>query len=221
MPGFIDPNAPDVATEYSRFIDGDILGKMIFKNFLLNRVGIAPEAIIMPRGRHGDVEADEVLPADARLLLLQREVDIEVKCARINVANRSRGSSNENYAFYGFLNTRDTKDDRSYDIAVAICVRVLGIEEPGYWDHLTEHQEQLTRHGHQFSVTTMPHEPEFLNICGFFIVPRSQIQSNQWRVTISGNSSRCPYWGHFAWGYDVAACTKRWDEAILSQPHTD
>ena len=214
MPGFIDPNAPDIATEYSRFIDGDILGKIIFKNFMLNRIGVNTDSIVIPRGRHGDVEASETLPADARLLLPERACDIEIKCARINVANRSRGDRNENYSFYGFLNTRDTKDDRTYDIAVAICVRVLGIEEPEYWQHLEAHEQKLASQGHHFAPTALPHEPEFLNICGFFIVPRCDIQSNQWRVTISGNSSRCPYWGHFAWGHDASACQHRWQTAF-------
>jgi hypothetical protein len=37
MPGSLDPKSPTVEAEYARFIDGDVLGKLVFKNFVVNR----------------------------------------------------------------------------------------------------------------------------------------------------------------------------------------
>ena len=112
MSGFIDLLAPDPSHEYSRFLDGDVLGKMLFKNFLINRVGIQPPDFYIPRGRHGDVESPETLPADARVTVDGLPLQFEIKAGRRTTANRHRGDTNEAYSFYGFLRTRDTKYDR-------------------------------------------------------------------------------------------------------------
>jgi hypothetical protein len=52
MSGFLDPNAPSIEAEYPRYINGDIRGKILFKNFLLHRIGISPENIYIPLGRY-------------------------------------------------------------------------------------------------------------------------------------------------------------------------
>lgn len=225
MAGFIDPQAPDILTEYSRFVGDDFLGKVIFKNFLLNRIGILHDQIHIPRGRHGDVGAQDKSAADARVRIELGSLNVEVKCARINVANRSRGDKNENYQFFGWTRTRDLLKAKEFDLAVAICVGVPGIEESGYWEYLPAKQQALSKRGIEFNATAFPHEAVFLNVCSFFILPRHAIQSNQWRVTFSGTGkSKSPYWYAHAWGYDRVDCLKKWNNALavldLSQRET-
>lgn len=221
MPGLIDKFAPDVASEYLRFLDLDILGKMLFKNFLIHRIGLAETDIYVPRSRssRGDIEHEERLPADARITTAQGHLNVEVKAARINVANRSRDVPNENFQFVGCLETRDTKSTREFDLMVAICVRVPGLEDPGYWAYLTRQEQRLKEFRASFSATTRPHEPDYLNVCGFFVIPRNAIKTTTVRATIlSSRTPRCPYWGYFAWGYDHEACRSKWQAALRSLP---
>ena len=54
MTGFLDLSAPNTAAEYARHVDGDILGKLIVRNFLINRIELPAESIFTPVGRYGD-----------------------------------------------------------------------------------------------------------------------------------------------------------------------
>jgi hypothetical protein len=61
MAGFLDPRAPSIEAEYARYLDADILGKIVFKNFLIHRAGAAQAPLHIPLGRYGD--RDESAPA--------------------------------------------------------------------------------------------------------------------------------------------------------------
>ena len=64
-----------------------------------------------------------------------RRVTFEVKCARINIANRSLGYTSENWAFVNLLHSPG-KTAKSYDILVAIGVLTLGLEDERYWQYV-------------------------------------------------------------------------------------
>jgi hypothetical protein len=55
MPGFLDPNAVSVEAEYTRYLDADVLGKIVLKNFAINVLGLDARDIRIPVSRHGDV----------------------------------------------------------------------------------------------------------------------------------------------------------------------
>jgi hypothetical protein len=39
MSGFLDPHAVSIKAEYARYLDADILGEIVFKNFAMNVLG--------------------------------------------------------------------------------------------------------------------------------------------------------------------------------------
>lgn len=213
MAGFLDSFAPSIAAEYTRYIEGDALGKILFKNFLRHRIGVTDEQIYVPRGRHGDVEADRVIKAGAQVSLNQSWKDIEIKCARINKANRYRGADKEDWAFTSLLTTGRNKEPKNYDIAVAIVVRVLGHEESAYWDYLQLRADALRKQQIEFGIDCLPHEDTYLNLCGFFVIPYSQIETDYFRVHFTA-LSHCRYHRFFAWGHNPDRCRQIWLSAI-------
>ena len=213
MAGFLDSYAPSITAEYTRYVEGDALGKIIFKNFLLHRVGLPERDIYIPRGRHGDVESDRRLLADVQICVDGSWKDIEIKCARINIANRFLGAKNENWGFISLLTTGRIKQPKSYDIAIAIAVQILGHEEPGYWSYLEQLASKVNQKGTtKFTVETMPHEEAYLNICGFFILPYAEIETDYFRVNRKALGS-CRYARFFAWGHETDRCREIWESA--------
>ena len=139
MVGFLDLLAPNVAAEYARYIDGDLLGKLIAKNFLVNRLGYASEAVLTPLGRYGDARAKYATPGtvihdpgDGHVHTTQGRISYEVKCARINMGNRHTGNTAENWAFVNLLTT-PAKVPKSYDVLIAIGIATLGLEDELGW----------------------------------------------------------------------------------------
>ena len=138
MSGFLDANAPSVDVEYSRYLDGDILGKLIAKNFLRNRIGYQHDHIVIPVGRHGDARSKYAQAgkvdrdaADGRVKTKKGDVTVEIKCARINIANQCNGRELENWAF-GDILLSPTKKQKKYDVLIAIGLRTLGLENGRY-----------------------------------------------------------------------------------------
>ena len=54
MSGFLDKGAPSTEAEYIRYLEGDIFGKIIFKNFALNILKIPERDVKIPIGKWGD-----------------------------------------------------------------------------------------------------------------------------------------------------------------------
>lgn len=190
MNGFLDQAAPSVELEYSRYIDLDVLGKILTKNFLVNRLGYQMEDVVIPVGRYGDAGTkyakDGLVahdPGDGQVKTDAGPLTFEIKCARINIANRYLGHEAENWAFTGILHSpgRAKKD---YDILIAIGVRVLGLEDARFWDHLTDTIAQYKKDGRNAKLPALPHEEDFLALCDFFVVPFQDIPSNYFRLTL-------------------------------------
>lgn len=218
--GFLDRSAPDITAEYSRYIDGDVLGKLIVRNLLVNRLGHPPEKVFTPVGRYGDAKvkyakAGAVVhdPGDGHVEVSGKRVTFEVKCARINMANRFRGdASSENWAFTNLL-ASPGKKLKTYDVLIAVGVRVLGLEHEHFWPYLELQRKKLQAQGRPFELHTRPHEPEYLSLCSFFMLPRSRVMANGFRTHLASVSS-CRYAAYHARGYDTEACRATWLRAV-------
>lgn len=217
-PHALDPSAPSVRAEYVRYLDLDLLGKIIAKNLLLNRLGYSPSAVQIPLGKFGDAKAKYMPGAvthdlgDGHIETEQGRLSFEVKCARINIANRSLGHTAENWAFQGLLTTPG-KSNKKYDILIAIGIRQLGLEDHRYWGHLEHTLQYLQLKGRPYKIDARPHEEVFLSLCSFFVLPLSHIKHNYFRINLN-SIERSRYAAYQAWGYDEQRCREVWQEAL-------
>ena len=220
MSGFLDPKAPSIKAEYSRYLDGDLLGKLIAKNFLLNRLGYRNEQIDMPLARHGDATSKYANKGklianlnDGSVATRQGTIRLEIKCARINIANRYLGRTKHNWAFKGMLTSPSKKKRMKYDVLIAIGLRTLGLEDADYWKHLRSLQAQFQKDGRKLSIEALPHDKRFLSLCSFFVIPKCEISTNQIRLSIEAipNSQYAPY---HAEGDDTVGCKRIWSKAL-------
>lgn len=217
MPGFLDSLAPNVMAEYVRYLDGDLLGKIAAKNFLLNRCRYPSSAVFMPIGRWGDA-ADQGRvakePGDGHINMPQGgRVTFEVKCARINRGNPAVGRLADNWAFGGLLASPGRKELKSYDLLIAIGIRTRGLEEPHYWEDAKDVHRQLRKSGIPSRITALPHEPEFMSLCSFCILPRKLLTSNYFRINLDKVETG-RYAKYRAWGHDAPRCDAVWKQAI-------
>ena len=221
MPGFLDPAAPSIAAEYARYIDGDLLGKVITRNFLVNRLGFSHTDVYTPIGRYGDAMVKYATPGkvahdagDGHVDTDDGRVTFEIKFARINIANRARGSSSENWAFAKLL-TSPGKVPKTYDLLIAIGILTLGLEDERYWHHLSQVHERLRADGCRANVEALPHEPDYLSICSFFILPRTRVPTNNFRISV-GAVEASNYGQQRAWGHDEPRCRTVWNNALCA-----
>lgn len=212
MAGFLDPKAPSVEAEYVRYLEGDIFGKILFQNFAMNIWSLKSNQIKIPIGRYGDIGADATPRADALVLVGKKWLDVEIKFCRINIANKTRGDTEHNWAFTHILKT-PAKEEKKFDILFAVGAEILGLEHPDYWSHLAAVSKAKAKKGIQVGVNALPHQKEYLNLCGTYIMPFHAIPTNHFRVTlgaIKGNH----LFNRFSWGWDVERCRKLWHSAV-------
>lgn len=221
MTGFLDLSAPNPVVEYTRYVDGDLLGKLIARNLLTNRLGYASGTVFTPLGRYGDAKPKYAKvgavahdPGDGHVQSGADRITFEIKCARINIANRSRGDTSENWALTNLLHSPG-KAPKTYDVLVAIGISVLGLEDERYWAYLRARHNMLQKHGHPSRLEAMPHEPEFLSLCTFFIAHRRQLNKNYFRVNLASVTSS-PYGKFHARGYDEQRCKEVWASAVAT-----
>lgn len=219
MPGFLDKNAPNPVAEYSRYIEGDILGKIVLKSFLVHLIGVSEKDIYIPLSRYGDIDTPRALTADAQVRISGKWLDVEIKCAHVNIANRTRGDTNENWAFGKLLVTDARRTKQKYDVLFAAGVLALGLEEPDYWEYLKELKSRHKRAGREFKIDAAPHETDFLTRCGFFVIPHADVSTNYFRITVSAiPESR--YNSYFAWGHDRRRAKEIWRSALAASRGT-
>lgn len=223
MPNFLDPDAPSIDAEYSRYLDGDLLGKLIAKNFLTNVLGCQTQDVFIPLGRYGNaatkyakrgtVQRD---PGDGHVDYDERRITFEIKCARINVANRSKGHLEENWAFTNILRSPG-RAAKKYDVLLAIGLYTLGLEDNRYWNHLDQVKALRAKQGRMVVPEARPHEASFLPVCSFFIMPMKAVPNNYFRVNLSAVEKK--FCGRFrAWGDEAERCKALWNEAIAGAP---
>jgi len=221
MTGFLDLSAPNTAAEYARYVDGDILGKLIVRNFLVNRVELPPEAIFIPVGRYGDAAVKYANvgkvshdPGDGHVDLPTGRLTFEIKLARINIANRSRGGADENWAFVN-LKHSPGKAEKSYHLLIAVGLSTLGLEDDRYWMHLRQLDTKLRAKGLPSRLDSLPHEDEYLSRCSFFLIPRTNLKYNYFRVNLT-SVNKSAYASYLARGSDTVGCRKQWTNAVLA-----
>ncbi len=202
MTGFLDNDAPSVQSEYVRYIEGDIFGKILFRNFALNIFNLSEHDIHVPLGKW------ELRAGDARVKIGDCWRDVEIKCARINIANKPLGYRQENWAFNNLLRT-PSKKPKKFDLLFAVGVQILGVEHPDYWQYLKEVSCQRSAAGFPVSVDVLPHEPAYLRLCGLYLVPFNDIPDNHLRRHLKHISSK-PLGNMFSWGWDANSCRELW-----------
>lgn len=211
MPGFLDSHAPSIKAEYTRFLNPDILGKIILKNFALNVLGLPADYIRTPLSRHGDLGTykDSV---DANIRFKNRWYEVETKFSHHVVAKRCKTRPYPRWLFSRALRS-GRKDGNPYDLLFGIGLNLPGMEDSiGFWKELEALKYSHEAEGRQFDVDAAPHEPAFLARCGIFILPRNTIRVNQIDITI-GTLSRRPEYNFFAWGYDSSGLLRVWESA--------
>jgi len=209
--GIIDRAAPSVEAEYVRFLEGDYLGKVIFWNFCTNIAGIKGEDIFIPIGKWGDVLNEHSPSADARVRIGKKWLNVEIKLARINIANKTIGQTAPNWAF-GYINRSPGRKPKSYDLLFAVGIEILGFEQEQYWEYLRKVSSARTKAGYRTSDTACPSEREYLNLCGFFLMTRDSTP-NYFRVTLKSIETN-QYKESFAWGWDKVLLRNNWDNVV-------
>jgi len=197
VPGFLDSQAPSKEAEYVRFLEGDIFGKYLFKSYLTHVVGLQESSIGIPIGKWGDIGAQHQSAADASVLVHERWLSVEIKLARLNIANKTHGQTQPNWAFNNILHS-PSKAKKQYDLLFAVGVNVLGFENPRYWQHMKEAAMYLAERGVVITPDVLPHQPEFLHLCGAFVMPLSKVPTNHFRVTLRALPAS-PFNEHFSW----------------------
>ena len=186
MAGFLDPNAPSIEAEYVRFLDSDILGKFVFKRFMLDVIGASADEVFIPLGKRvAQVRLGRVC-ADAQVRIESKWIDIEIKCACLKRAAGASRRVREKWSPGGLTKTPKGLP-RRYDIAFVVCVNLLGFDDQSYWQDLqriTKRNEAICQkfpHLHptrSFSQATGPDAVEYLTECTFFIIPFAAIRRN-------------------------------------------
>jgi hypothetical protein len=215
VPGFLDPNAVSIEAEYTRYLDPDILGKIVLKNFAINVLGLEPRHIRIPVSRHGDVGNYKDL-CDAGIRIGNRTYSVETKCSRHTVAKRSRlVDPRPRWNFSKLLYSARSRQERSdYELLFAVGIDSPGFEDSeGYWRHLHALRKKHLSGGRPFDFSVWPHDAAFLTRCGFYIMPRVAIRVNQMDVTIR-KIPRGKDDEFFAWGHDFARLREIWLHAI-------
>jgi hypothetical protein len=216
MSGFLDPYAVSVKAEYTRYLDADILGKIVFKNFALNVLKIDEGSIRIPLSRQGDLGTYKD-SCDAGIRFRNRSYSVETKSSRWVVAMRCKTDPKPRWIFSGLMHSAKGTERSKYDLIFAVGINAPGLEDSlGYWRHLHSLKKDAEAKGHDFDLSVWPHEFEFLDRCGIYILPRQFVSrhcKNTLDVTIRTLSERLDF-EFFSWGYEVPQLRKIWDHAI-------
>src|SRR5277367_244833 len=123
MGGFLDKNAASIETEYVSCLDGDYLGKVLFKNFLLNviRFNESDRRFKIVIGKNGDTDLDSNFPGDALLYINGKARVVEIKFARASFSHMARPTFNAGWMF-SKLREKDSGKFRRYDILFAVGI---------------------------------------------------------------------------------------------------
>ncbi|MEO7933137.1 MAG: hypothetical protein ABIT76_08265 [Chthoniobacterales bacterium] len=215
MPGFLDTSAVSIPAEYARYLDPDILGKILLKNFAMNVLGIREKDIRIPISRQGD-EGNYKDLCDAGIRIGGRSYSIETKLSRQIMSAKSRRTADPaaRWNFSKLKRSSASGAERcDYEILFAVGILGPGLEDSReYWKYLHALRKRELAAGRPFDYSTWPHDAAFLTRCGFYIMPRREIRRNQMDITIRkiphGKSDE-----FFGWGHDFARLRGLWDRA--------
>lgn len=216
MPGFLDPLAVSYIAEYARYLDADILGKILFKNFAQNVLGTDEKAVRVALSRHGDQGAHKD-SSDAEIRYKNRSYVIETKISRWVVQKRNKLNPIPRWAFSGLKHSATGTQRGKYDVVFAAGINAPGLEDSeAYWRHLGSLKNAAKLEGRDFDLSAWPHKREFLSQCGFYILPRPYVFAhckNKPYITIRSIPGR-PDYEYFAWGYQESRLREIWQRAL-------
>jgi hypothetical protein len=212
MSGFLDLGAPSVLAEYSRYLDSDILGKILFKNFFLNVLRFREDELYVPLGRSARYD-DRKLCGDAHVLVQGHLLNAEIKVSHVNIVHPKSSRPLKCWSFSRMLYTTRKREKIPFDFAFAIGVHSRGLGDPEYWEDLRNSTRPRQSRTKNFDPETLPHESSYLSRCGIFLLPHRYIQRNTVAVTIHA-IERCPYDRFFSWGDDIKKCRRIWMETL-------
>ena len=136
MPGFLDPDAVSIQAEYTRYLDPDVLGKIVFKNFALNVLKLEPTRVRIPLSRQGDLGTYRD-SCDAGIRFGNRWYSVETKCSRWVVAKSCKANPSPRWMFSGLLHSAKGRERAEYDLIFAVGIDTPGLEDSlGYWKHM-------------------------------------------------------------------------------------
>jgi hypothetical protein len=218
MPGFLDPYAVSIQAEYTRYLDPDVLGKIVLKNFAINVLGLKESAIRIPVSRQGD-EGNYKELCDAGIRIGSRSYSVETKLSRQIISARSRLTADPSprWMFSKLKYSARSKIERcDYELLFAVGINSPGLEDSReYWRHLHALRKKELAEGRPFDFSVWPHDAAFLTRCGFYIIPRTAITVDHMDVTIR-KIPRGKFDGFFGWGNDFGRLRDIWHRALAN-----
>jgi hypothetical protein len=210
VPGYLDKQAKSVRVEFFRYVDKDIFGKILFKNFVTNILKLREPAFTVALARHGERHGRK-LDADAEIYFRRKTINIEIKFSHLNIVHPDK----ENLRCWSFSKVLETgkQQPKRFDFLFAVGVLSLGLSEADYWEELLATEREFRMRGRNFPLDAAPYDASFLNRCGFFIIPHAAIKTKGVTATVraDGVSQYKPF---FAWGFDTARCNQLWQRVV-------
>jgi hypothetical protein len=213
MAGFLDIDAPSSIAEYSRYLDSDILGKILFKSFFLNILKFREREIYIPLGRSARYDERKLESSDAQVLVRGRWLNVEIKSSHINIIHPNDRTPLKCWSFSRMLYTSRKLRKNPFDFAFAVGIHSRGLGDPNYWHDFSNSSERHKNIGEDFHPETLPHESSFLSRCGIFLLPHECIRTNALAVTIA-TIEKTSYAPFFAWGHDIGRCRHVWSDVL-------
>ena len=211
----LDPNAVSLEAEYTRYIDSDILGKIVLKNFAVNVLGLPARKIRVPISRQGDIGNYKDF-TDVGITIGNRTYNVEAKCSRHIVARRTRViQPAPRWTFSRLLYSDKSRRERlDYELLFAVGVNSPGFEDSeSYWRHMHAQARAARAEGRSFDFAVWPHDPRFLERCGIYIIPKIAVRVNQMDITIAAVERRLDH-EFFSWGQDFGRLRHVWRHAL-------
>lgn len=214
MSGFLDSFAPSIPAEYIRYLDRDILGKIVFKNFAQNILKIdTVKNLRIPLSRHGD-NGIYKNSCDAEIRFGTHWYSVETKCSWQVVAKRCKADPKPRWVFSRLTHSPKGNERSDHDLVFAVGINAPGLEDTiGYWKHLNLLKKEHEAADRSFELPVWPHESDFLNICGIYIFPRKAVTINQLDITIHSLPRRRDF-RFFGWGYEPRRLERIWQRSI-------
>src|SRR5207244_270736 len=106
--------AVSIKAEYTRYLDADLLGKILFKNFCLNVLGVKEESVKIALSRHGDLGTHKD-PSDAEIRFENHSYVVETKISRWQIQKRNRINPIPRWSFSGLKHSRIGTERGKYD----------------------------------------------------------------------------------------------------------
>jgi len=158
MSGFLDEFAVSIQAEYTRYLDADLLGKIVFQNFALNVLGIERESIEIPQSRRGDLGS-----FDAGIIFENRLYRAETKMSRWIIQKRNKINPIPRWSFSGLKHSANKRTKRgNYDLVFAVGVDAPGLEDSvGYWRHFGSLKKAAKNEGRDFGLSAWPMNANF------------------------------------------------------------